>query len=83
VGEANGMSGGNYTARGNTFLLATSGPEDEIFLGLFIIAAFWALFSGAVVLLSIHEMAQRSAWRWATSLVVASLVMAYCLWKVL
>jgi hypothetical protein len=51
------MSGGNYTARGNTFLLATSGPEDEILLGLFIIAAFWALFSGAVVLLSIHEMA--------------------------
>jgi hypothetical protein len=49
VGEANGMSGGNYAARGNTFLLATSGPEDEIFLGLFIIAAFWALFSGAVV----------------------------------
>ena len=77
------MSGGNYTARGNTFLLATSGPEDEIFLGLFIIAAFWALFSGAVVLLSIHEVAQRSAWLWATSLVVASLVMAYCLWKVL
>jgi hypothetical protein len=24
---------------------------------------FWALFSGAVVLLNIHEMAQRSAWR--------------------
>jgi hypothetical protein len=43
------MSGGNYTAGGNTFLLATSGPEDEIFLGLFIIAAFRALFSGAVV----------------------------------
>ena len=37
------------TPRGNTFLFATSGPEDEIFLGLFIIAAFWALFSGAVV----------------------------------
>jgi uncharacterized membrane protein len=77
------MSDGNYTARGNTFLLATSGPEDAIFFGLFIIAAFWALFSGAVVLLSIHEMAQRSAWRWAMSLVVASLVMAYCLWKLL
>jgi hypothetical protein len=77
------MSGGNYAARGNTFLLATSGPEDEFFLGLFIIAAFWALFSGAVVLLNIHEMAQRSEWRWATSLVVASLVMAYCLWKLL
>ena len=65
------MSGGNSTARGNTFLLATSGPEDEIFLGLFIIAAFWALFSGAVVLPSIHEMAQRSAWRWAMFLVGA------------
>jgi hypothetical protein len=36
-----------------------------------------------VVLLNIHEMAQRSAWRWATSLVVASLVMAYCFWKLL
>jgi uncharacterized membrane protein len=83
VGEANRMRGGNYSDRGNTFLHATSVPEDEIFLGLFIIAAFWALFSGAVVLLSIHEMAQRSAWRWATSLVVASLVMAYCLWKLL
>ena len=43
------MRGGNYSDRGNTFLLATLGPEDEIFLGLFIIAAFWALFSGAVV----------------------------------
>ena len=83
MGEANRMSGGNYTARGNTFLLATSGPEDEFFLGLFIIVACWALFSGTVVLLSIHEMAQRSAWRWATSLVVASLVMAYCFWKLL
>jgi hypothetical protein len=77
------MSGGKYTDLGNTFLLATLGPEDEFFLGLFIIVAFWALFSGAVVLLSIYEMAQRSAWRWATSLAAASLVMAYCLWKLL
>ena len=77
------MSGGNYTDCGNTFLLATLEPEDEIFLGLFIFAAFWALFSGAVVLLSIHEMAQRSAWRWATSLAAASLVMAYCFWELL
>ena len=77
------MSGGNYAARGNTFLLTTLEPEDEIFLGLFIIVAFWALFSGAVVLLSIHEMAQRSAWRWATSLAAASLVIAYCFWKLL
>jgi hypothetical protein len=77
------MSGGNYTDRGNTFLPATLEPKDEIFLGLFIIAAFWALFSGAVVLLNIHEMAHRSAWRWAMSLAVASLVMAYCFWKLL
>jgi uncharacterized membrane protein len=83
VEGANGMRGGKYADRGNTFLLATLGPEDEIFLGLFIFAAFWALFSGAVVLLSIHEMAQRSAWRWAMSLAAASLVMAYCFWKVL
>ena len=83
MAEAIRMSGGNYTARGNTFLLATSGPEDEIFLGLFIIAAFWALFSGAVVLLSIHEMAERWAWRWAMSLVVTSLVMDYCFWMLL
>jgi hypothetical protein len=75
------MRGGNYTDSGNTSLLATLKPEDDIFLGLFIIAACWALFSGAVVLLSIHEMAQRSAWRWAASLVVASLVMAYCFWR--
>jgi len=77
------MSGSNYTDHGNTFLLATLGPEDEFFLGLFIFAVFWALFSGAVVLLSIHEMAQRSAWCWATSLAAASLVMAHCLWKLL
>ena len=77
------MSGGNYADCGNTFLFATLEPEDEIFLGLFIFAAFWALFSSAVVLVSIHEMAQRSAWRWATSLAAASLVMAYCFWELL
>jgi hypothetical protein len=70
------MRGGRYADRGNTLLLAPLGPEDKVFLGLFIIAAFWALFSGAVVLLNIHEMAQRSAWRWAMSLAAASLVMA-------
>jgi hypothetical protein len=77
------MRGGKYTDLGNTFLPATLEPKDEFFLGLFIIVAFWALFSGAVVLLNIHEMAQRSAWRWATSLAAASLVMAYCFWKLL
>ena len=81
--RANRIRGGKYADRGNTLLLAPLGPEDEVFLGLFIIAAFWALFSGAVVLLNIHEMAQRSAWRWAMSLAAASLVMAYCFWKLL
>ena len=80
---ANRMRGGKYADRGNTLLLAPLGPEDEFYLGLFIFAAFWALFSGAVVLLSIHELAQRSAWRWAMSLAAASLVMAYCFWKLL
>jgi hypothetical protein len=77
------MRGGRYADRGNTLLLAPLGPEDEVFLGLFIIAAFWALFSGAVVLLNIHEMAQGSAWRWAMSLAATSLVMAYRFWKLL
>jgi hypothetical protein len=77
------MRGGKYADRRNTLCLALLGPEDEVFLGLFILAAFWALFSGAVVLLSIHEMAQRSAWRWAMSLAASSLIMAYCFWKLL
>jgi hypothetical protein len=83
VEGANRMRGGKYADRPNTLLLAPLGPEDEFFLGLFIIAACWALFSGAVVLMSIHEMAQRSAWRLAMSLPAASLVMAYCFWKLL
>jgi hypothetical protein len=76
------MRGGRYADRGNTLLLTPLGPEEEFFLGLFIFAAFWALLSGAVVLLNIHEMARRSAWRWAMSL-AAALVMAYCFWKLL
>jgi hypothetical protein len=83
VERANRIRGGKYADRGNTLLLAPLGPEDESFLGLFIIAAFWALFSGAVVLLNPHEMARRSAWRWAISLVAVSLVIAYCFWKLL
>jgi len=77
------MRGGKFADRRNTLCLALLGPEDKFLLGLFILAAFWALFSGAVVLLSNHELAQRSAWRWAMSLAAASLVMAYCFWKLL
>jgi hypothetical protein len=57
--------------------------EQETYVGLFIMAGVWALLSGAVVVLSIREASQRSAWRWAASLAVASLVAAYCLWRLL
>ena len=53
--------------------------EADTYLGLFILAAFWAFFSAAVVALSEHEMSQKSAVRWAVSMAVASLVMAYFL----
>ena len=57
--------------------------EAETYLGLLILAAFWAFFSAAVVALSEHEMSQKSAVRWAVSMAVASLAMAYFLWMLL
>jgi hypothetical protein len=72
-----------HTDRDNTLLFAAVGREDEVCLGLLIIAALWALFSGTVVLLSIHEASQRSAWRWTASLAVASLAAAYFLGRLL
>ena len=58
--------------------------EAHTYLGLLIVAILWALFSGAVVAVSEHEAAsQKSAARWATSFVVASLVGAYLLWRLL
>jgi hypothetical protein len=53
--------------------------EADTYLGLLIMAAFWAFFSAAVVALSEREMSQKSAVRWAVSMAVASLVMAYFL----
>jgi hypothetical protein len=53
--------------------------EADTYLGLLIFAAFWAFFSAAVVALSEHEGSQKSAVRWAVSMAVASLVMAYFL----
>jgi hypothetical protein len=72
-----------HTDRDNTLRFAAVGREDEVCLGLLIIAALWALFSGTVVLLSIHEASQRSAWRWTASLAVASLAAAYFLGRLL
>jgi hypothetical protein len=57
--------------------------EADTYLGLLIMAAFWAFFSAAVVVLSEREMSQKSAVRWAVSMAVASLVMTYCLWILL
>ena len=63
--------------------LAMISSEADTYLGLLIIAAFWAVFSAAVVAVSEREMAQKSAVRWAVSMAVASLVMAYFLWILL
>jgi hypothetical protein len=59
--------------------VALVSSEADTYLGLFIFAAFWAFFSAAVVALSEREMSQKSAVRWAVSMAVASLVMAYFL----
>jgi hypothetical protein len=53
--------------------------EADTYLGLLIMAIFWAFFSGAVVAVSEHDAEQKSAARWAASFVVASLVGAYFL----
>ena len=63
--------------------LALGSSEADTYLGLFIMAAFWAFFSAAVVALSEREMSQKSAVRWAVSMAVASLALAYFLWMLL
>ena len=63
--------------------LAMISSEADTYLGLLIIAAFWAFFSAAVVAVSEREMSQKSAVRWAVSMAVASLAMAYFLWMLL
>jgi hypothetical protein len=64
--------------------VAMVSSEADTYLGLLIIAIFWAFFSGAVVAVSEHEASsQKSAVRWAVSCVVASVVGAYFLWMLL
>ena len=63
--------------------VALVSSESDAYIGLLIMAAFWALFSGAVVAVSEHDAEQKSAARWAASFVVASLVGAYFLWMLL
>ena len=81
----------NYTPNDIVLLPSVPTPpaamissEADTYLGLLIIAIFWAFFSGAVVAVSEHDASsQKSAARWAASFVVASLVGAYFLWRIL
>jgi hypothetical protein len=66
-----------------TPLSAMVSTEADTYLGLLIIAIFWAFFSGAVVAVSEHEGSQKSAVRWAVSMALASLALAYFLWRLL
>jgi hypothetical protein len=51
--------------------------ESETYLGLLIMAAFWALLSGAVVAVSEHEASRRAALGWVASFAAATLVAAF------
>ena len=57
--------------------------EADTYLGLLIVAFFWAFFSGAFVAVSEHDASEKSAARWVASFVVASVVGAYFLWRLL
>jgi hypothetical protein len=61
-----------------TPLAAMISSESETYLGLLIFAAFWAVFSGAVVAVSEREASQREALCWVASFAAASLVAAFC-----
>jgi hypothetical protein len=58
--------------------LALASSESETYLGLLILAAFWALFSGAVVALTEREASRREALSWVVSFAAGTLVAAFC-----
>ena len=62
-----------------TPLAAMVSPESETYLGLLIMAALWAFFSGAVVAVSERDASQREALGWVASFAAASLGAAFCL----
>jgi hypothetical protein len=68
-----------------TPLVAMSYPESETYLGLLIMAAFWAIFSGSVVVIIEREggASHREALGWVASFAAASLVSAFCFGKLL
>jgi hypothetical protein len=61
-----------------TPLAAVVSSESETYLGLLILAAFWAFFSGAAVALIEREASRREALGWVASFAAASLVAAFC-----
>jgi hypothetical protein len=56
--------------------LVSSGSET--YLGLLIMAAFWALFSGAVVVAIEREASRSEALSWVASFAAATLAAAFC-----
>jgi hypothetical protein len=61
-----------------TLLAAIAPSESETYLGLLIVAAFWAFFSGAVIAVSQREASRSAALGWTVSFVAASLAAAFC-----
>jgi hypothetical protein len=59
--------------------LALVSSESETYLGLLIMAAFWAFFSGAVVVLIEREASRSEALSWVVSFAAGTLVAAFCL----
>jgi hypothetical protein len=58
--------------------LALLSSESETYLGLLIMAAFWAFFSGAVVAAIEREASRSEASRWVASFAAATVVAAFC-----
>ncbi len=50
---------------------------EETYVGLLIMAVFWAIFSGACMVATTHARQRRASWGWVTFFVAASLFAAY------
>jgi hypothetical protein len=56
----------------------TMSTQEEVYLGLLVITIFWALFSGACVVVSSQAGQRTASGVWASSFGATSLVAAYC-----
>ena len=63
-------------------LVALSAAEAS-YVGIFVIAFFWPLFSGACVVANAHARERQASGVWASSFLVSSLVAAYCFGRLL